>query len=434
VTLETPEKALRAACHGRLVRPRFLSACAAGKTARRAALAGIVAALLALAAGAPLVAKEAKPAADNDIVIKTLPGIIVDTKAKEVRLTGAVCLQKGPLELFVCSQGSREYESVIVVKAKPSHVTFALALLGLAPGNPGLRTEGGAFSPPAGAVLEITARWSVEKTENGAKKTGAREIPAWKFLKLAGSDQALDRPLEWVYVGQPSQEALVAADREGSVVCLSNFLEAVIDVPFESTSVNADLLYEADFNTVPPKGTPVELIIRPTGRRIDPKKVEIAVVVKKGKPPMLDGKPLEMEDFKNAVNAQPADVRAAVLKADADESFGRVMEIHKVLRDALMNVYMVVLDPAASGAAAPTKSSAPALEVQLTAEDKVRIGAKTLSVEDFRSKAGELLKDVERIHLTVGAKTSQKAVAEVMSISRDHGATVSISPGAPEKK
>ncbi|MCX5671686.1 MAG: YdjY domain-containing protein [Planctomycetota bacterium] len=358
-----------------------------------------------------------------------MPAACVRGKAKEVRLSGTVCLQKGPLELFVCTQGSREYESVIVVKAKPSHVTFALALLGLAPGRPGMRTEGGAFSPPAGAVLDIVARYSVERTENGAKKGEVREVPAWKLLKVAGAGESLDRPIEWVYVGRPEPEALRAADREGTVVCLSNFLEAVIDVPFESTNINADLLYEADFKNVPPQGTPVELIIRPTGRRIEPKKVEIEVVLKKGKPPILDGKPLEMEEFKNAVNAQPADVRAAVLRADADEAFGRVMEIHKILRDGLMNTQMVVLQPTA--AAPAPKPPAPPLEVQLTAEDKVRLGDKTLTVEEFRAKAGELLKGVERVHLTVEAKTSPKDVAEVMSTARDHGATVAISRNAP---
>ena len=46
-------------------------------------------------------------------------------------------------------------------------------------------------------------------------------------------------------------------DREGTVVCLSNFVEAVIDVPFESTSVNTNLVYEANPDTVPPVGTRV---------------------------------------------------------------------------------------------------------------------------------------------------------------------------------
>jgi biopolymer transport protein ExbD len=411
------------------------------KTARRAALLGAAAALLALVAAGPAGAEEAKPAAApaaktpaEDVVIKTLPGIIVDTKAKEVRLAGTVCLQKGPLELFVCSPGTREYESVIVVKAKPSHVTFALALLGLAPGRPGYMTEGGVFSPPAGAVLDIIARFSLEKTENGVKRTEVREVPAWRFLRPAGSDRPLDRPVEWVYVGQASDDALRAADREGTVICLSNFVEAVIDVPFQSTSVNADLLYQADFDTVPPKGTPVELIIRPTGRRIEPKRVEIEVVVKKGQPPILDGKPLEMAEFKNAVNGQPPDVRAAILRADPDEKFGRVMEIRDILRDALMQINLVVLKPASATPAAPAKPAAPPLEIRLTDDDKVGLGGKTVSVEEFRAKAGDLLRGVERVNLTVDARTSPKAVAEVMSAARDHGALVNLHRSQPGKE
>jgi hypothetical protein len=69
-------------------------------------------------------------------VIKTLPGLVVDTKAREVRLEAEVCLQQGSLELLACSPGTREHESILVVKAKPSHIVFALALVGLPPGSP----------------------------------------------------------------------------------------------------------------------------------------------------------------------------------------------------------------------------------------------------------------------------------------------------------
>ena len=369
------------------------------------------------------------PTAGDDIVIKTLPGIIVDTKAKEVRLACTFCFQKGPIELFACGPNTREYESVIVTKAKPSHVTFALSLLGLAPGRPGGQSEGGAFSPAAGEVLDITARYAVTLAADGAKKTEVHEVPIWKLLKTSAGDRALDRAIEWVYVGRPEEAALRGADREGSVICLSNFYEAVMDVPFESPNAYAQLLYRADPDVVPPAGTPVELIIRPTGRRLEPKKVEISVILQKGKPVVLDGKPLELEEFKSAVNGQPADVRAAVLRVDAEEKFGRAMEIYNILRDALMNIHMAVLEPGA-----PAKPALASLEVQLTADDKVRVGGKTFSVEEFRAKAGELLKDVDRVYLAVAAKTSPKAVAEVMSAARDRGATVSIRPRSPDKE
>jgi len=332
-----------------------------------AASAAVLAILAAGAArGAETPAEKALPPAEKPILLTTLPGIVVDTEKGEVRLEGKVCLQKGALELVVCSEGTREHESVVVVKARPSHVTFALALLGLEPGQPAHRTEAGAFSPPAGETLEIIARFFTVSDEEkarvdkllaeGAKpeditvrKTLLKEVPAWKLLRLTGSEVEVTRPIEWVYIGRPEKNMLVAADREGTVACLSNFVEAVIDVPFESTAVNADLLYEANPDVVPPIGTPVELVIRPTGRRIEPKKVEIEVVVRKGQPPMLDGRPVTLEELKDAANRMPVSVRAAALKADPDETFGRVMQVKEVLENAMMQVELIVLPPAAAG-------------------------------------------------------------------------------------
>ncbi|MCX5649176.1 MAG: YdjY domain-containing protein [Planctomycetota bacterium] len=338
-------------------------------------LAGTATAWVILAAGmargAETPAQQAPPT-EKPVVLKTLPGITVDTAKSEVRLEGKVCLQEGALELVVCSEGTREHESIVVVKARPSHVTFALALLGLEPGQPAHWTEARAFSPPAGETLDITARFFTVSDEEkarvdkliaeGAKpekiqvrKTLLKEVPAYKLLRLSGSAAEVTRPIEWVYVGRPEKNMLVAADREGTVVCLSNFVEAVIDVPFESTAVNADLLYEANPNVVPPVGTPVELVIRPTGHRIEPKKVEIAVVVRKGETPTLDGRPVTLKELKDAVNAMPASVRAAALKADPQETFGRVMQVKEVLEDALMQVELIVLEPAATGQPPPAK-------------------------------------------------------------------------------
>jgi len=358
------------------------------------------------------------PAAEEGRVIKTLPGIVVDTKAREVRLEGYVCLQKGGLELLVCGAGTREHESVIAVKAKPSHVTFALALLGLAPGKPGFMTEGGAFSPPAGAVVEITARFSV--TRDG--KTETVEVPAWKLLRLSGSTSGLERALQWVYVGQPGEEALRAADNEGTVACLSNFTEAVLDVPFESTSINAELLYEANPEVVPVPRTAVELILHPTGERIEATKVECEVVLRKGQQPALDGRPVDLAALQAAVNAMPADVRTAVLRADPEETFGRVMQVYDILRDAMMQVSLAILKPAPAAA----KPGAPPLAIAVEADDKIRAGDKTYTLEEFRSKAQDILTGIERVVITAAKDASYRTVAEVMGIARQHGASATL--------
>ena len=393
------------------------------------AFASLLLASILGAAPAPLSPASAISAPAGDVpVIKTLPGIVVDTKAREVRLEGEVCLQQGSLELLACSPGTREHESVVVVKAKPSHIVFALALLGLAPGRPGYMTEAGAFSPPGGQVVDITARFTVAKPDG---KSEVVEVPAWKLLKPAGSEAPLERAIQWVYVGRPSEAALRAADREGAVICLSNFTEAVLDVPFESTSVNAELLYESNPAVVPPVKTPIELILRPTAERIVPRKVECEVVLRKGRPPMLDGKAMDLAALKDAVNAMPADVRTAVLRADPDETVGRFLQVYDTLRDALMRVYPVVLLPKATG-----RDAAAPLAVTVTADGKVRIGGETLTMEEFRAKATTILKGAAKVAVSAEKSAPEKAAMEVVAVAREQGAIVTITRGeaATEKK
>jgi len=377
-------------------------------------------------AGEAPATKDAKPPAEGAI-IKTLPGIVVDTKAKEVRLEAKVCQRQVGLELAVCSEGTREHESILVTKAKPSHVTFALALLGLEPGKPGFQTEGGAFSPPGGEVLDITARYTLQA--DGKKE--AVEKPMWKFLRFANSDTSLEKSIDWVYVGQPDQDSLKASDNEGTVVALSNFRDSAIDVPFESTDVNANLLYAANPKEVPPLGTPVELVIRATGRRIVPQKVEVVVVLLKGKPPVLDGKSMDLDDFKRSLNAMPGSVKTAVLKADAEESFGRVIQVRDILEDALMTVRLVAIKADAVKAAG---GKGEAVTVTLTADEKVRVGDKTMSVDDFRKQAATLLKGASRVTLAADPKAPQKTVVDLLTICREAGVTAVIGKaGAAEK-
>jgi biopolymer transport protein ExbD len=365
-------------------------------------------------------------------IIRTLPGIVIDTRAREVRLEGQVCLREGGLELLVCSEGTREHESVVVVKAKPSHVSFALAMLGLKEGRPGFETAGGTFSPPAGDEVDISVRFTIEKKEGAAATTEVREAPAWNLMRLAGSEATPIRPLEWVYVGRQSKEALAAADREGTVVCVSNFPEAVLDVPFESTDVNADLLYAANPDVVPAVGTPAEVVIRPTGRRIEPRKVEIEVVLRKGEPLALDGKPMDLKALREAVNAAPAEVRSAVIRADPDERFGRVMEVNDICRGALMRVTMFVLAPAKQPVAGPAQS--PPLELAITADDQVRVGGQKITIQALREKAAAVFKGAERALLVPEKGASFKTVAEVMTIAHDQGVPATVSQAAAPPK
>ena len=51
--------------------------------------------------------------------------IWIDTKAKEVIIAGIVCLDQGPLEMFICPEGTKEHESVISANALSCPSRFA---------------------------------------------------------------------------------------------------------------------------------------------------------------------------------------------------------------------------------------------------------------------------------------------------------------------
>ena len=77
-------------------------------------------------------------------MVDAFPYVRVDRAAGVVEFDGIVPIDahdpKTPLvflEEFVCTPDSREYESLVVTKAKPSHVHAALLLAGGLAGKPG---------------------------------------------------------------------------------------------------------------------------------------------------------------------------------------------------------------------------------------------------------------------------------------------------------
>jgi hypothetical protein len=183
--------------------------------------------------------------------------LTVDPSAGRIVMDAEVCLRSGPLELLVCKAGTKEYESILRTEARAAQLHAGLLMLGLSPGKPAEWTgegEASRFLPPRGAELTVTLRW----TDTAGRR---REVPAGRWLRPADGG---DTPERWVFVGS---EVLPGgrywADVEGDVITVSNFASAVVDVPFESTTDNALLQFEAAEEHVPPVGTPVKVIIEP---------------------------------------------------------------------------------------------------------------------------------------------------------------------------
>jgi len=147
------------------------------------------------------------------------PGVRVDLVAKVVEFDGMVPVNahtKADLKVFlettVCGYDSKEHESLVVTKAKPSQVHAALLMLGLKPGKPGawkLEEKKWVGIPPEGDEVEI--RFVV----TGADGVQREEDPAdWIVnIKDGKTLKAIAPDAEWVFAGsklaakKPAQRA-----------------------------------------------------------------------------------------------------------------------------------------------------------------------------------------------------------------------------------
>jgi hypothetical protein len=191
----------------------------------------------------------------------------VPAKQCSIYIDAEVCASEYPLE-FVLSNASKAYESVMVTKARPSHIHAALLMLGLTAGKPShwIETEDQPrMVAPRGALLKIEARW---KDSAGAIRQS--NVGSWLAVKsdkasTTSTAPAAQAPKEFVFLGS---EILpgggYAADVEdlGTIISIANNASSVIDVPFVSDRPLEGRLFTRN-QAVPKVGTPVELVITP---------------------------------------------------------------------------------------------------------------------------------------------------------------------------
>jgi len=182
----------------------------------------------------------------------------IDRAKRQIVIAAAVAQRQVALEFLLCTERTKDHESLLTTRAKPSSLHAGLLLLGLAPGKPARWTNPvdgkPVFLPPKGAMLEITLRW---KDEKGV----LREAPPADWMLAVATKKRPD-PTQWVFVGSDVlDDGRYWADIEGHHISVANFASSVIDVPFRSTDQDALREFTANPATVPPKGTAVEVVI-----------------------------------------------------------------------------------------------------------------------------------------------------------------------------
>lgn len=201
--------------------------------------------------------------------LQPFPGIAVLPDKPAVELAAWVCLEYGWLEQVACAPGTREHESLVVPRARPSQIHAALLMAGFEPGAPGkwsYENEQYTFTPPTGAALDVLVRY-IDESDRIIEEPirlwirdhlGRHEFPREPWI-FAGSIFAPNP--EWM---EEEGEHYVA-DMTGSIIGLVTFGDEVVGfsrVLADQAAVQPPE-WEVNSDHIPPVGTPVTLILRP---------------------------------------------------------------------------------------------------------------------------------------------------------------------------
>jgi len=206
------------------------------------------------------------PLVDHPETLKKLHPVYpvwIDTANKQVIMLGEICQTNVPLEMFACLRGTKEHESIVAVPVEAFIVHSALLAIGAKAGKPVQFMP--KYSPATGSKIDITVRWKNEKGD-------VQSARAQDWVREMKSGKALDQP--WIFGGsgfwkdESTGKEYYQAEG-GDFICVANFPSAMLDLPIESSESNADLLFQAFSERIPPRGTPVTLILKPQAEHPD---------------------------------------------------------------------------------------------------------------------------------------------------------------------
>jgi hypothetical protein len=186
---------------------------------------------------------------------RTAP-IWISSDRKRVVLGGQICMRDGWLEFFACRANSKEHESIVALDIPPHLIHAALLVIGAKQGAPAKYDP--EFVPPKGDPIDIEVCWRDAKSGERVKRSAQEMV----------SDEASGKTMDatWIFTGglfgvDPDGKKYYLANVTGEVFGVANFPGSVLDVPFESSNDNSQLLYVANTEMIPEVNTDVLLIL-----------------------------------------------------------------------------------------------------------------------------------------------------------------------------
>ncbi|MBI4577595.1 MAG: hypothetical protein HY722_15140, partial [Planctomycetes bacterium] len=195
-------------------------------------------------------------------------GIRLHPEERRLEVDGAVCLQRGPLELLACTRIGKVHEAMLVLGCQPRELNAALLLIDLE------RTpdpyEFGEARPLDGDRVVLEVSWT------GEDGTSARHRA--EDLVLFGPTRGTLPRCGFVYVGsrflrfpyyevdedgrrvQKGEREFYMAQESGNLVATYHDPDCLLDLPLEQGG--DDTLFGANGDLLPEAGTPVVLHVR----------------------------------------------------------------------------------------------------------------------------------------------------------------------------
>ncbi len=274
---------------------------------------------------APAADKQTAEKEPPDKLVKLNPAgtVMLDLKGKRVLLKTKVVQREALLEFFCCLSQTMEHESIVSLDAKAMMVHAALLRIGAKPGHP-VRFDP-EYEAPAGQKIDIFVQWRDKKNtlhrvpaQDWVQRVTRRfyavsmkqlptdlKIPAESELryddfakellwfgpmtveekrrmlgwskdknyqaaieKFYKDSQPQKIDVDWVFAGsqfvreEPGGPEYYLAE-EGQIISVANFSSSIIDVAMRSSDAEANLLFEAATDQIPPLGTEVTIELIP---------------------------------------------------------------------------------------------------------------------------------------------------------------------------
>ena len=180
-----------------------------------------------------------------------------------------VCLREGLLEVLLCKQRTKEHESILRVDLDPRYIHAALVATGAKVGSPVqfVNPKSGdlEYKPASGQKIRV----SVHYRRDGELHTHPAQ--EWVLDKKAKKPMAYD----WVFAGSrfirnpdaPKDDPEYYSANNGEVICLSNFVDSMLDLPVEVSKDEVDLHFEPITAKIPPLKSKVWLILEPIAEK-----------------------------------------------------------------------------------------------------------------------------------------------------------------------